>query len=250
MKITIITLFPKMVENFFSESIVKRAIDNKNVNLKIVNPRDYSSDKYKTVDDRPYGGGVGMVLKVEPIYLALKDLKIKEKNKKIILTSPRGIKFNQDKAKEYSDLENLVIICGHYEGFDERIMDFVDEEVSVGDYVLTGGEIPSCLISDAVIRLLPSVLKKKEATEIESFFKVDLNELIESVGEDECLLNLKKQNKKIVSLLEYPQYTRPEIFLDKKVPEILLSGDPKKINQWKIKKAFEITKTRRKDLLI
>lgn len=247
MKITVLTLFPETINSFLKESIIARAIGKKQIEIEIVNFRDFASDNYKTVDDRPYGGGVGMVLKVEPIAKALD--KIDSKNKKIILTSPRGKIFDQSKAQEYSKIDHLVIIAGHYEGFDERITTYVDEEISLGDFVLTGGEIPSVAIIDSIVRLLPDVLKKKEATEIESFFNVDIDEIINAVGNNSILLELKNSGKKQIKLLEYSQYTRPEIFIDMRVPEVLLSGDPKKIRTWQLKNAFETTMERRPDLL-
>ena len=228
MKITIITLFPKMIAGFFEESIIKRAQDKKLVEIETINLRDFAIDSYGTVDDRPYGGGAGMVLRVEPIYKALekvKSEKLKVKSSKVILTSAKGKKFNQAKAIDYSKLNHLVIIAGHYEGVDERILDYVDEEVSLGDFIMTGGEITSAAITDAIVRLIPGVLKKAEAIKNETF-NID--------------------GKK---LLEYPQYTRPEIFDNKKVPSILLSGDHKKIKAWQLKKAYEETIKKRPDLL-
>jgi len=224
MKISIITLFPKMIFGFFEESIIKRAQDKKLVEIEIINLRDFSIDDYGTVDDRPYGGGAGMILRVDVIYKALSKI-TNDKLQKIILTSPKGKIFNQKKAQEYLLLDHLVIIAGHYEDVDARVLNFVDEEVSMGDFVLTGGEIPAAAIVDSVVRLIPGVLKKDEATRQESF-------------------NIK--NKK---LLEYPQYTRPENFMGKKVPKILLSGDHKKIENWQIKKAYEETLKKRPDLL-
>ena len=232
MKISIITLFPKMISGFFEESIVKRAQDKKLVEIEIINLRDFAIDDYGTVDDRPYGGGAGMVLKVDVLHKAISKIKnqrskiqIKNQKEKIILTSAKGKQFNQEKATEYSKLDHLIIIAGHYEGVDERVLDYVDEEVSLGDFVLTGGEIPSAAIVDSVVRLIHQVLKKDQATRDESFN-----------------INGKK-------FLEYPQYTRPEIFNNKKVPEILLSGDHKKIADWQIKKAIEETRKKRPDLL-
>ena len=225
MKITIITLFRNMVSGFFEESIVKRAQEKKLVEIDLINLRDFAIDDYGTVDDRPYGGGAGMILRVDVIYKALSKIlnnklqitnKIKNPNFKIktVLTSPKGKIFDQKKAQEYSQLDHLIIIAGHYEGVDERILDYVDEEVSLGDFVMTGGEITASAIVDSIVRLIPGVLKKGEATAQETF-------------------NINKKK-----LLEYPQYTRPEIFNNKKVPEILLSGDHKKIEAWQIKKSF------------
>ena len=229
MKISIITLFPNMVSGFFNESIVKRAIDKKLVKINLINLRDFAINNYGQVDDRPYGGGAGMIIRVEPVYNAIQSLNLKKKDKKskIVLTSAKGKVFNQEKAKEYSKLENLVLIAGHYEGVDERVLKYVDEEISIGDFILTGGEIVASAITDSVVRLLPSVLKKEEAVKDESFSK-----------------------RKGQRLLEYPQYTRPEEFKGHKVPEILLSGNHNKIDEWKMKKAYEETETKRKDLLI
>jgi len=231
MKISIITLFPKMISGFFDESIIKRAREKKLVEIEIINLRDFAIDDYGTVDDRPYGGGAGMILRADVIYAALKKFKIqnsKFKNTnqnlkiKTILTSPRGKLFNQKKAVEFSKLDHLIIIAGHYEGTDERVSDFIDEEISMGDFVLTGGEIVASAITDSIVRLIPGVLKKEDATKNESF----------SDG-----------------LLEYPQYTRPEEFMGKKVPEVLLSGNHKEIDKWRIEKSREITLQKRKDLL-
>jgi len=263
MKISIITLFPKMISSFFEESIVKKAKEKGLVEIELINLRDFALDSYGTVDDRPYGGGVGMVLRIEPVYKAVQSVisnyqfliskqssNFQKPISKIILTSPKGKVFNQEKARKYAKLDNLVIICGHYEGVDERILNFVDEEVSLGDFVMTGGEIAAAAITDAVCRLIPGVLKKEKATEIESFFEVSIDKLIEVVGEDEILKKLKEKGVKKVKLLEYPQYTRPEDFLGFKVPKILLSGNHKEIEIWRLKKAYEETRKKRKDLLI
>jgi tRNA (guanine37-N1)-methyltransferase len=252
MKITIITLFSKTIEAFFGESILKRAQEKGLVEIEIIDLRQFAIDKRGTVDDHPYGGGPGMVLRVEPVYEAIKKIKnskLKIKNFKTILTSPRGRVFNQELAKKYAKLDHLVIVCGHYEGVDERVSHFVDEEVSIGDFVLTGGEIAAAAIVDSVVRLIPGVLNKEESPKEESFSLVDIDELIAVVGEDEILHKLKKAGKRKIKLLEYPQYTRPKEFKNLKVPAVLLSGDHQKIRQWRLKKAYEITKKRRKDLL-
>ena len=261
MKISIITLFPKMIKGFFGESIVKRAQEKKLVEIELINLRDFAIDDYGTVDDKPYGGGVGMIMRVDTIYRALskisnfkfqisnKNLKLKIKNYKTILTSPKGKQFTQKKAIEYSKFNHLIIIAGHYEGIDERVLDYVDEEVSLGDFVMTGGEITAAAITDSVVRLIPGVLKKEEATEKESFFIIPMKRLIEIIGENKVLLELIQKGTKEIKLLEYPQYTRPEEFEEKKVPEILLSGDHKKIENWRLKKAFEETVKKRPDLL-
>jgi len=263
MKISIITLFPKMIASFFEESIVKKAKEKGLVDIELINLRDFALDSYGTVDDRPYGGGAGMVLRIEPVCKAFQSVisnsqfLISKQNSnfqkpisKTILTSPKGKVFNQEKARKYAKLDHLVIICGHYEGVDERVLNFVDEEVSLGDFVMTGGEIAAAAIADAVCRLIPGVLKKDEATKIESFFEVSVDKLIEVIGEDEILKKLKEKGVKKVKLLEYPQYTRPEDFLGFKVPKILLSGNHKEIEIWRLKKAYEETRKKRKDLLI
>jgi tRNA (guanine37-N1)-methyltransferase len=223
MKISILTLFPKMISGFFDESIIKRAQEKKLVEIELVNLRDFAIDDYGTVDDRPYGGGAGMILRVEPIHKALQ--KVKSKKSKVILTSAKGKPFDQEKAIEYSKIDHLVIIAGHYEGVDERVLDYVDEEISLGDFVMTGGEITATAIADAVVRLIPGVLKKSDATSNETF----------NMG-----------GKK---LLEYPHYTRPEEYDGKKVPEILLGGDHKKIEKWKQEKSLKETRKKRPDLL-
>lgn len=224
MQFNIITIFPEIFDSYFSEGMLKRAQKNNIIRINIHNLRDWTSDKHKTVDDSPYGGGAGMVMKVEPIYKAL--CSIKQKGKKIkkqktILLSAKGKRWNQAMAKKYSKLDEIIMICGRYEGVDERVKEFVDEEISIGDYVLTGGEIPAMVIVDSVSRLLPGVLGNKESA---------LNE-----------------SHSLPGLLEYPQYTRPEIFSAPplkggkknkklKVPSILLSGDHKKIDEWRRKK--------------
>ena len=248
MKITILTLFPAMIEGFINESIIKRAQEKGAVEIEIVNFRDFTTDAHKTVDQSPYGGGAGMVLMVEPIVKALRSLKL-EGNKKIALTSAKGDVYNQAKALEYSTLDHIVIIAGHYEGFDERISDYIDEEISLGDFVMTGGEITAVAVLDSVVRLLPGVLKKEGATEQESFYKVPLEDLIKAVGVDETLKRLKEAGKTEVQLVEYPHYTRPEIFEDKKIPDILLSGHHKEIEKWRLQQSYSETIKRRPDLL-
>lgn len=215
-----------MISGFFEESIVKRAIDKKLVSIELINLRDFAINKYGSVDDRPYGGGAGMIIRVDVIYNAISNLKSQISNKKskskILLTSPKGKLFNQKKAKEYSKLDNLIIVSGHYEGVDERVLDYIDEEISLGDFVMTGGEIAAAAVTDAVVRLIPNVLKKAEAVKLESFSE---------------------------KLLEYPQYTRPENFKGKKVPKVLLSGNHKDIEEWRVKEAYKQTFKKRKDLL-
>jgi len=233
MKISIITLFPGMFTGFFNESIIKRAQEKKLVEIELVNLRDFAIDDYGTVDDRPYGGGAGMILRVEPMFNAISNIKyqiskshIKNQRVKTVLTSAKGRLFNQSFAKRYSQLDHLIIIAGHYEGVDERVLDYVDEEISLGDFVMTGGEITAAAVIDSITRLIPGVLRKEDATEEESFFVF---------------------KEKV--LLEYPHYTRPEEFRGKKVPEILLSGNHKKIREWRLKKAHEETLKKRPDLL-
>jgi len=246
-----------MIEGFFAESIVRRGQEKGAVDIALINLRDFAVDRYGSVDDRPYGGGVGMVLRVEPIYRAVQEIKMQNakckismKNSKVILTSPKGKLFTQYKAVEYSKFDHLMIIVGHYEGVDERVRSFVDEEVSLGDFVMTGGEIAACAIADSVVRLLPGVLKKDEATMIESFFEVSIETLARVVDDQEIVRKLQKKGAKKIKLLEYPHYTRPEEFHGQKVPEILLSGNHAEIEKWRLKCAFEETMKRRPDLLV
>ncbi|MCK4781314.1 tRNA (guanosine(37)-N1)-methyltransferase TrmD [Candidatus Parcubacteria bacterium] len=220
-KFDIITIFPEIFNSYFNESIIKRAQKKKLIKINIHNLRDFTVDKHKTVDDRPYSGGAGMVFKVEPIYKAVKKIKTKSKkqNTKVILFSAKGKKFNQKIAKKFSKFNQIILICGRYEGVDERVVKYIaDEEISIGEYVLTGGELPAMVVVDTVSRLIPDVIKP-ESLKQESFS----------------------------DFLEYPQYTRPEIFLSKKsvkwrVPKILLSGDHKKIEQWRKKHQKAIAK--------
>lgn len=249
MKITIVTLFPKMIEGFTNDSIIKRAQAKGLVDINIVNLRDYARDSYGTVDERPYGGGAGMVLCVDVLKKSLDSISSSTSKPHVILTSARGAVFNQKKAQEYSRLNELVIYAGHYEGFDERFSDYIDEEISLGDFVLTGGELTAAIICDAVVRLIPGVLKKENATTEESFFTCFVSDLAQYVGENTTIIALQKKGVQEIQLLEYPQYTRPENFEGKKVPDVLLSGNPKKIKAWQLKKAFELTLQRRPDLL-
>jgi len=207
MYIDILTIFPQIFDSYFSESIIKRAKKKGLLNIKVHNIRDFARDRHKTVDDRPYGGGPGMILKVEPIYRCLKSIRRKKKSKVIILT-PGGKTFDQRVAKNLSKLDQLILICGRYEGFDERVNKFVDMQISIGDYILTGGEIPAMVIVDAITRLIPGVLGNKESIKDETFSK-DKN------------------------YIEYPQYTRPENFKTIKVPKVLLSGHHKEIKKWR-----------------
>lgn len=223
MKIDILTLFPKMFAGPFDESIIKRAIDKGLVEINICDLRGWGEGERRTVDDRPYGGGVGMILRVDIIEKAVSELKKGSKSTKVILLDATGKKFTQGMARKLSQAEHLIFIAGHYEGFDHRVHEhLVDEIISIGDYILTGGEIPAMVISDAVVRLLPGVLEKEEATSLESFSE---------------------------KLLEYPQYTRPEDYRGWKVPKILLSGNHKEIEKWRKKMALKKTKKFRPDLL-
>lgn len=223
MKITIVTLFPQMFVGPFDESIIKRAKEKKLVEIKFVNLRDFGIGKHKMVDDTPYGGGNGMIFRVDVLEDAINSCKNKNldnKKQKVILLSAHGKKFDQKIAKRFSKLENLILICGHYEGFDERVKEFIDEEISVGDFILTGGEIPSMLIVDSVIRLIKGVIKEN-STVFESFSPY----------------------------LEYPQYTKPQTYKGMSVPKILLSGDHAKIEQWKSEESLKITDKLRPDLI-
>ena len=219
MKITILSLFPNMFEGFLTESIIKRAIQNEIVEVKIINFRDYSVYNNKQVDDTPYGGGAGMVLMCDPIFRCIDE--IRTPNSHIIILSPEGSIYNEKKARELSKYEDIILICGHYEGFDERIKTLADEIISVGDFVLTGGEIPAMLITDSIIRLLPGAITN-ESLESESF-----NE----------------------NLLDYPVYTKPAVYRDMNVPDILLSGDHKKIDDYRESERIRLTKEKRPDLL-
>lgn len=250
MKITIITLFPKMIEGFIQDSIIKRAQTKGVVEINLVNLRDFARDSYGTVDERPYGGGAGMILCADVLKKSLDSIVKNKQKSHVILTSARGIVFNQKKAQELSKLKELVIFAGHYEGFDERFSEYIDEEISLGDFVMTGGEITAATICDAVVRLLPGVLKKENATAEESFFICPITDLMKLFENNSTLIELQKKGITEVQLLEYPQYTRPEEFEGKKVPEILLSGDPKKIKAWQLQKAFEETVRKRPDLLM
>lgn len=268
MQIDIITLFPEMFRACpvsrssakrmqaegrlyggpFDESIVKKAIEKKALVLKIHNLRDWAVDKRGTVDDRPYGGGTGMLLRPEPIFRAVEAVKTPgvlrskspgvEKKRSVILLDAGGHLYNQQKATQLANLDLLILICGHYEGVDYRVHEYLaDEVLSIGDYVLTGGEIPAMVIVDSIARLLPGVLETEATTE-ESFSFLK--------GQS---LHACKDCPYEKNLLEYPQYTRPESFRDHKVPGILLSGNHQKIEKWRIKKALERTKKNRPDLL-
>ncbi|MBU0580807.1 MAG: tRNA (guanosine(37)-N1)-methyltransferase TrmD [Candidatus Margulisbacteria bacterium] len=222
MQIDIITLFPEMFSGPFSESLLKKAQEKKLIQINVHQLRDYAHDKHKQVDDKPFGGGTGMVIKCEPVFEAVEKIK-KDKNARIILTCPQGKTFTHKKAQELAKAKQLIFLCGHYEGFDERIREhLVTDEISIGDYVLTGGELPAMIMVDTIARFIPGVVKEMSSVEQDSF----------------------QQGQ-----LDYPEYTRPAEFRGWKVPEELLSGDHKKIEQWRKKQAFKNTKTKRPDLL-
>ncbi|MBS4539775.1 tRNA (guanosine(37)-N1)-methyltransferase TrmD [Clostridium sp. D2Q-11] len=221
MKIDVLTLFPDMFKSVLGESIIGRAIQNNIVDINYINIRDFSNDKHNRVDDYPFGGGPGMVMKPEPIYRAINS--IKTDSSRVIYLSPKGKVFNQSIANEFSSEEHLVFLCGHYEGIDNRIIEnYVDDIISVGDYVLTGGEIPAMTVIDAVVRLLPEVLKSDESFMDESHYN---------------------------GLLEYPQYTRPRDFNGYEVPKVLLSGNHKKIEEWRRYQSIKMTYYNRPDLI-
>lgn len=218
MRIDIITIFPQMFQGPFDQSIIHRAKVAKQADIQLHDLRNWTNDFHKTVDDRPYGGGAGMVMMVEPIYKAVQEVQSKIKNQKsqVILTSAKGTQFSQSKAIEYSDFDQLIIICGHYEGVDQRVADYIaDEEISIGNFVLTGGELPAMVITDAVVRLLPGVLGNPDSL---------LEESHSAALIDNPIINMAA---------EYPHYTRPENFQGWTVPQVLLSGNHAKIKQWR-----------------
>ena len=219
MKFDVLTLFSEMFEAL-DESIIGKAKEKGLIEINLINIRDFSKDKHKKVDDTPYGGGAGMVIKPDVVYDAYSS--VKEDNAKVIYLSPQGQALNQEKVKKLSKENHLILLCGHYEGIDQRVLDeIVDEEISIGDYVLTGGELPAMVLIDAVSRYVEGVLSE-DSTKEESFSS---------------------------SLLEYPQYTRPEEFRGKKVPEVLISGHHENIRKWREQKSLEVTKQKRPDLL-
>ena len=227
MKISIITLFPEVFDPILNTSILKRAQKKGLVEFELVNLRDFGEGKHQVVDDRPYGGGVGMILRADILAKAITKVRshIGSGNTvKVILTSASGTPYKQQAARRLSKLNHLIIICGHYEGVDQRFIDkYASEEISIGDYVLTGGEIPAMVIADSIVRLIPGVLEKPEATENESFSNYTLD-------------------AKRYTLLEHPQYTRPEVFEGEKVPAVLLSGNHEQIAKWRQEKSIEKTK--------
>lgn len=225
MQFDIISLFPEMFDGPLNHSMIKRAREGNLLTVEVTNPRDFTFDKHRIVDDTPYGGGSGMVMKAEPIFLAVENRidKIKTAKRRILLMCPGGSRFDQQKAKELAQYDHLILICGHYEGIDERVrLGLADEAISIGDFVLTGGELPAMVIVDAVARMLPGVLGASNGAHCDSFY---------------------------TGLLEYPQYTRPREFRNWSVPDILVSGDHAKIERWRRKEALRNTLDRRPDLL-
>lgn len=212
MRIDVLTLFPEMITPFITNSIIKRAVENKKIEINVINIRDFSKNKHKQVDDTPYGGGPGMVLMCEPIFDAVES--VKKEDSIVIMTSPSGKKYNQSLALDLSKEKHLIILCGHYEGFDERIKSIVDVEISIGDYVLTGGELPACVIIDSTVRLIDGVINKDSL--VSETFTGDL--------------------------VDYPVYTKPRVFRGMEVPEVLLSGDHKKIEEYRNKMREENSK--------
>jgi len=227
MRIDIVTIFPSMFKAVLDESIIKRAQKKKKVKIFVHNLRDYTFDKHKKVDDRPFGGGPGMVMNVEPFFEVVKFIKKKTRFRKastrIVLLTPKGNKLTQKVANKYSRFKHLIMLCGHYEGIDNRVSEYIaDDEISIGDYVLTGGELPAMIFLDTLVRLIPGVLGEKKSLIFESFQG---------------------------NLLEYPQYTRPANYRGMKVPSVLLSGKHNEIEKWRKKKSLEVTKKKRPDLL-
>ena len=220
MKIDILTLFPDMFKGVFSESIIKRAIDLEKVEINLINFRDYTNDLHNKVDDTPYGGGAGMVLMPQPIFDCVKS--IKTDDSVVILLTPDGVPYKQNISYNLSRKKHIILICGHYEGFDERIRSICDMEISIGDYVLTGGEIPSMVLVDSIVRLIPGVIR--EESHLEDSFNDNY-------------------------LLDYPTYTKPRVYDGMEVPEVLLSGNHEKIRLWRENEALKRTKLRRPDLL-
>lgn len=221
MKISVITLFPGMFKSPFQESIIKRAVENKLIELEFIDLRDFGEGKHKLVDDTPYGGGDGMIIRVDILHLAIKSTKNSNyKKEKTFLLSAHGKTFDQNVAGELSKMDHLILICGHYEGFDERTKNYIDGEISIGDFVLTGGEIPAMLIIDSVARLVKGVIKEGSS-----------------------------KNESFSPYLEYPQYTKPRIYQGKSVPEILLSGNHGKIDKWKKDQSLKVTTRLRPDLI-
>jgi tRNA (guanine37-N1)-methyltransferase len=227
MHFTIITLFPEMFSSVFASSIIKRACEDGKLTINIVNLRDFGEGKHKIVDDTPYGGGTGMVLKVDVVHRAILATKKDFPGALVALMDPSGTVYTQQIAEKLAQFEHLIILCGHYEGFDHRIREYVDFEISIGDYVLSGGEIPAMVICESVARLVTGVLKKSDATKFESFSE-------------------NAQGR----ILEAPHYTRPRVYEKKEVPEVLLSGNPKEIDRYRIREAQKRTKEKRPDIIV
>ncbi|BAG13502.1 tRNA (guanosine(37)-N1)-methyltransferase TrmD [Candidatus Endomicrobiellum trichonymphae] len=231
MKIDVLTIFPGMFKGPLTESLIGKAIEKEILKINIIDIRSFSKDKHKKVDDKSFGGGCGMVMKLEPLYDAIKSTGVKKKNSTyknpytkpyVIYMSPQGRILSDSIVKNLAKFKQLVIICGHYEGVDERTMNYVDEEISIGDYILTGGEIPAMVLIDSTARMLTGVVKEKSSVKNDSFYN---------------------------NLLDYPHYTRPAVFKGYKIPEVLLSGDHKKISEWRVQESYKRTKERRPDLL-
>ncbi len=222
MRIDLLTLFPEFFTSPLGQSMLQKALDQGAAAIRVINLRDYTEGRHQVADDRPFGGGPGMVLKIEPLVKAIRAARAEDPQVRVILLSPGGVLFTQEKAQELAGLPHLLLICGHYEGVDERVRFYIDEELSIGDYILTGGEIPALAVMDAVVRLLPGVLGGEGAVEEESFH---------------------------TGLLEYPHYTRPRVFEGHEVPQVLLEGDHRAIARWRRQQALARTAARRPDLL-
>ncbi|MDR1663016.1 MAG: tRNA (guanosine(37)-N1)-methyltransferase TrmD [Endomicrobium sp.] len=231
MKIDVLTIFPLMFQGVLTESLIGKASKKKILDITVVDVRLFSKSRHKKVDDRPFGGGVGMVMKLQPFYDAIKNISVKRKSgfykspyakSCVIYMSPQGKTLNNEILKNLLKFKHLILVCGHYEGIDERVMCYVDEEISIGDYILTGGEIPAMVLIDSMARMLPGVVKEKSSVTNDSFYN---------------------------GLLDYPHYTRPAVFKGHKVPDVLLSGDHKKIESWRQKESYKRTEERRPDLL-
>jgi len=247
MNYQIISTQPQIYDSFLQTNLIARAINSKIIKMQIHNLHDFAFDKYKSIDDTPYGGGCGMVIQVDVVANALSKIEkptfakatAGRRKTKVILLTPQGKKFTQTDAKRLTKEKELIVIAGRFEGYDERIRDLVDEEISIGDYVLASGDLPAMVLIEAITRLIPGVIGNKESVQNESFSEIKNLQLkipARQAGGKNCLL-------------EYPQYTKPAVYLGKKVPQILLSGNHKKIAQWRIKKSIERTKKFRPDLL-
>ncbi|MEN2995072.1 MAG: tRNA (guanosine(37)-N1)-methyltransferase TrmD [Thermodesulfovibrio sp.] len=223
MRFEVLTIFPEVIECYIKHGVIGKALKKRVAEVKIYNLRDFTSDKHRKVDDYPYGGGAGMVMQIEPLFNAIKSIKTDGNPRRVILLSPQGRRFNQEIAKKFLEEKvTLLLICGRYEGIDERVKNFIDEEISIGDYVLSGGELPALVIIDSILRLIPGALGDEISAQEESFMR---------------------------GILDYPHYTRPEEFEGMKVPAILLSGNHRKIALWRKKEALKNTLIKRPDLL-